>query len=71
MNPEITIFYQFHDQKALFKVPKSCNIRKGSYGWLKIKNNFLLGTEKWDGQLKKTLYNVHVLKISRNDYGAP
>ena len=26
MNPKITIFYQFHDQKALFKVPKICNI---------------------------------------------
>ena len=22
MNPKITILYQFHDQKALFKVPK-------------------------------------------------
>ena len=26
LNPEITILYQFHDQKALFKVPKICNI---------------------------------------------
>ena len=26
MNPEITILYQFHAQKALFKVPKICNI---------------------------------------------
>ena len=26
LNPEITILYQFHDQKALFKVPKTCNI---------------------------------------------
>ena len=26
MNPEITILYQFHYQKALFKGPKTCNI---------------------------------------------
>ena len=26
LNPEITILYQFHDQKALLKVPKICNI---------------------------------------------
>ena len=26
LNPEITILYQFHDQKALFEVPKICNI---------------------------------------------
>ena len=26
LSPEITILYQFHDQKALFKVPKICNI---------------------------------------------
>ena len=26
MNPEITILYQFHAQKALLKVPKICNI---------------------------------------------
>ena len=26
LNPEITILYQFHDQKALFKVPKISNI---------------------------------------------
>ena len=26
LNPEITIVYQFHDQKALFTVPKICNI---------------------------------------------
>ena len=26
MNPEHTILYQFHDQKALFKVPEICNI---------------------------------------------
>ena len=25
-NPEITNLYQFYDQKALFKVPKICNI---------------------------------------------
>ena len=25
LNPEITILYQFHDQKALFKAPKICN----------------------------------------------
>ena len=24
--PEITLLYQFHAQKALFKVPKICNI---------------------------------------------
>ena len=26
LNPEITLLYQFHAQKALFKVPKICNI---------------------------------------------
>ena len=26
LNLEITILYQFHDQKALFKVPKICSI---------------------------------------------
>ena len=26
LNPEITILYQFHAQRALFKVPKICNI---------------------------------------------
>ena len=26
LNPEFTLLYQFHAQKALFKVPKSCNI---------------------------------------------
>ena len=26
LNPEITILHQFHDQKALLKVPKICNI---------------------------------------------
>ena len=26
MNPEITPLYQFHAQKALFKVPKICDI---------------------------------------------
>ena len=26
LNPEIALLYQFHDQKALFKVPKICNI---------------------------------------------
>ena len=26
LNPEITILYQFHDKKALFKIPKICNI---------------------------------------------
>ena len=26
LNPEITILYQFHDQKNLFNVPKICNI---------------------------------------------
>ena len=26
LNPEITLLYQFHTQKALFKVPKICNI---------------------------------------------
>ena len=26
LNPEITTLYQFHAQKALFKVPKICNI---------------------------------------------
>ena len=26
MNPEITVLYQFYAQKALFKVPKICNI---------------------------------------------
>ena len=26
LNPESTILYQVHDQKALFKVPKICNI---------------------------------------------
>ena len=26
LNPEITLFYQFYAQKALFKVPKICNI---------------------------------------------
>ena len=26
LNPEITILYHFHAQKALFKVPKICNI---------------------------------------------
>ena len=25
INREITVLYQFHDQKALFKVPKICN----------------------------------------------
>ena len=26
LNPEIIILYQFHNQTALFKVPKICNI---------------------------------------------
>ena len=26
LNPEMTLLYQFHAQKALFKVPKICNI---------------------------------------------
>ena len=26
LNPDISILYQFHDQKALFKGPKICNI---------------------------------------------
>ena len=26
LNPEITLLYQFHAQKAIFKVPKICNI---------------------------------------------
>ena len=26
LNPEITLLYQFHAVKALFKVPKICNI---------------------------------------------
>ena len=26
LNPEITLLCQFHPQKALFKVPKMCNI---------------------------------------------
>ena len=26
LNPEIALLYQFHAQKALFKVPKICNI---------------------------------------------
>ena len=26
LNPEITVLYHFHAQKALFKVPKICNI---------------------------------------------
>ena len=26
LNPEITLLYQFHAQKAIFKVPKACNI---------------------------------------------
>ena len=26
LNPEITLLYQFHAQKTLFKVPKICNI---------------------------------------------
>ena len=26
LNPEITILYQFHNQKALSKVPRVCNI---------------------------------------------
>ena len=26
LNPEITLLYLFHDQKAVFKVPKICNI---------------------------------------------
>ena len=40
--------------------------------WLaKGKKQFFGGTEKWEGQLKNTLYNAHVLKISRNNYGAP
>ena len=26
LKPEITLLYQFHAQKALFKVPKICNI---------------------------------------------
>ena len=26
LNPEITLLYQFHAQKALLKVPKICNI---------------------------------------------
>ena len=26
LNPEITILYQFHAQKALLKVPKICNV---------------------------------------------
>ena len=26
LNPEITLLNQFHAQKALFKVPKICNI---------------------------------------------
>ena len=26
LNPEITLLYQFHAQKVLFKVPKICNI---------------------------------------------
>ena len=26
MNPKITLLYQFHAQKALFKVPKTYNI---------------------------------------------
>ena len=29
LNPEITLLYQFHAQKALFKVPKICNINFG------------------------------------------
>ena len=26
LNPEITLLYKFHTQKALFKIPKICNI---------------------------------------------
>ena len=26
LNPEINLLYQFHAQKAMFKVPKACNI---------------------------------------------
>ena len=26
LNPEITLLYKFHAQKALFKIPKICNI---------------------------------------------
>ena len=26
LNPEITILYQFHDQKAWFRAPKICNV---------------------------------------------
>ena len=29
LNPEITLLNQFHAQKALFKVPKICNINFG------------------------------------------
>ena len=25
-NPEITLLYQFHAQKALFVIPKNCNV---------------------------------------------